>query len=572
VSEDWVETTAAELEQRAGTTEGAVDPHGSRLLLDMAREELGLAGPAELTAARLRELLLEVFPDIVVMEPGDVPSVLSTVGGLVDHLAATGRMPAEQAAALRAEVAGIEPEFTEVMAGVAHQEQERAGEVIAGMMLADGVELDDDEAVERWLADFERLPEEERYARAADYLQELEDLAVPAVRLAPVAELARAARAGGLTREVLALAERPADPAGAAAALGVPEPEAQRLWWAAAEAGVLAEDGPGPAFKDLSEGDDDTLLAIWVRLLDAVVVDAEEPPGHADVAGMVRDELTGVLIHLYEQERAVSRAELSEAVADRLRAEHAEHGDPVPPAAALAAALGTELDALTRWGVVETAADGGQWLTPLGVWGVRELLLADGFTAPAVGDYADAAAAELVAALGLYREEAADEEISGWLAGRPADGAARELLEVMAASGPGARSVAATVLYRLGADAEPVVRAALDDPGLRPYAALWLHEHGDTAIELASGDMIWMFVDSVAGMLENAEPAEAIAAALRYAPPDVPLEQLVADLWQVEHPQVADVLEALGAHHPDKQVAKTARRAAFKARSRTGAL
>jgi hypothetical protein len=40
-----------------------------------------------------------------------------------------------------------------------------------------------------------------------------------------------------------------------------------------------------------------------------------------------------------------------------------------------------------------------------------------------------------------------------------------------------------------------------------------------------------------------------------------------AELWRVEHPHTARVLEAIGELHPDKRVAKEARKAAFKTRS-----
>jgi hypothetical protein len=39
-------------------------------------------------------------------------------------------------------------------------------------------------------------------------------------------------------------------------------------------------------------------------------------------------------------------------------------------------------------------------------------------------------------------------------------------------------------------------------------------------------------------------------------------------VWRVEHPAVAEVLEAVGRLHPEKKAAKEARKAAFKARSR----
>ncbi|KIF02642.1 hypothetical protein PL81_28780, partial [Streptomyces sp. RSD-27] len=39
-------------------------------------------------------------------------------------------------------------------------------------------------------------------------------------------------------------------------------------------------------------------------------------------------------------------------------------------------------------------------------------------------------------------------------------------------------------------------------------------------------------------------------------------------VWRVEHPATAHVLEAMGRLHPDRKAAKEARKAAFKARSR----
>ena len=53
--------------------------------------------------------------------------------------------------------------------------------------------------------------------------------------------------------------------------------------------------------------------------------------------------------------------------------------------------------------------------------------------------------------------------------------------------------------------------------------------------------------------------------------PDLPPHaqaELVAGLWRVDHPAVTDLLTALSDHHPDPAVARAARKAAFKARSR----
>jgi hypothetical protein len=44
-------------------------------------------------------------------------------------------------------------------------------------------------------------------------------------------------------------------------------------------------------------------------------------------------------------------------------------------------------------------------------------------------------------------------------------------------------------------------------------------------------------------------------------------EEVMAAAWRLPHPEVFEVLTLIGAHHPDKQVAKAARTAAHKSRS-----
>jgi hypothetical protein len=39
-------------------------------------------------------------------------------------------------------------------------------------------------------------------------------------------------------------------------------------------------------------------------------------------------------------------------------------------------------------------------------------------------------------------------------------------------------------------------------------------------------------------------------------------------IWRLDHPRLPDVLEAIGGHHPDKAVAKAARKALMKHKSR----
>ncbi|MDL4819957.1 hypothetical protein [Actinomadura opuntiae] len=602
MADNWVETTADDLRRWADERGEKVDEQGAHLLLDLAGREMGLAGPGELTPRAVRELLLEVFPDTVVAGADEVPSVLDAMRAVAAFLGDSGAVPGARAAELAAEIDRLAPEFAEVVAETDGAERQVAAEVVAGLMETDGVALDDQDAVEEWMRRFEALPDEERYTRAEEYLRRTEELVVPPVRLAPAAELADAARRSGLTAEVRALAEwtgerdlteidelTAADAEAAVAALGLATPrrlpdtdvadqtdlpELDRLWWAATEAEVVVAQGgragPGPALRDLESGDDERVLGLWLRLLDSVAVPEHDSSDGLDAIELVQNELTGVLIHLYEQEEPATLDELADALLGHVT-EAYEISDRGSLGAAVRDALELELEDLARWGVVEPAGDGGRTLTPLGVWGVRELLLADGFAAPVVGELAGASAAELVAGLAWHRPETADEEIDGWLAAHDVKDAAADLLAVMRGGGPGARNLAAAVLHRVGPEAAPVVRAAQEHPLVSPYAALWLNAAGDPAgRELSRAEYLWVFVDTVAGMLETAEPAEAVAAALADAPPGAEMREMVDELWRTDHPGVADVLEALGDHHPDKATAKAARTAAYKARSGAG--
>ncbi|MFI6522526.1 hypothetical protein ACIBF1_43735 [Spirillospora sp. NPDC050679] len=598
MAENWVETTARDLrrwaDERAGE-HGAMDVQGARLLLELAQEELGLAGPGGLTPELLRRLLLEVFPDTVVAGADEVPAILATLGRTVEFLRDAGELDAARAAALEEELDRVAPEFAGIVAAADTAERQTAAEVVTGLMAADGVDLDDGAAVERWVREFEALPEEERYARTEEYLRRAEELVVPPVRLAPRGELAEAARASALTAQARALAAwlgegravneydepGPEDAVAALEEIGLPAPrrapevddladlpELERLWWAAVQAEVIAvvdrTARPGPALADL-DGGDEAVLAAWLRLFDAAAVPEHDPADGLDAIELVQNELTGVLIHLYEHDGPAEPAELTAALVDHIT-ESYEVADAADLPGAVADALRLELADLETWGAARTAA-GGLVLTPLGVWGVRELLLADGFAAPVVGDLAAAQAADLVAGLTWHRQDTADEEIAGWLAGRTPGRAAAELLAVMRDGGPGARNLAAGVLQRVGPEAAGEVREAAAHPAVRPYASLWLTGHGLDGGGLGEDEYMWMFVDTLAGMMETVEPHEAVAAVLADAPEAADLGAMAGGMWRVDHPDAAAVLAALGDHHPDKAVAKAARTAAYKARS-----
>ncbi|MBA9045145.1 hypothetical protein ACFY2H_12955 [Streptomyces griseofuscus] len=219
---------------------------------------------------------------------------------------------------------------------------------------------------------------------------------------------------------------------------------------------------------------------------------------------------------------------------------------------------------VSRYGMVR--------LTPLGAYGLRARLMEAGFEAPVVGELADKGADVLLDGTAAFGPSAALAETELWLSRHEPLSGARELLAAARgtdAGGPLRRLRCQQALSLVGGEAEPALREVLDDPELGGLARVWLSERGAAEVPAPSQDLVfWLTIDTVAAQLAaegNSEELQALVEGLA--------EQhsgFFAAAWRVEHPATADVLEAMGRLHPDKKVAKEARKAAFKARSQQG--
>jgi len=434
---------------------------------------------------------------------------------------------------------------------------------------------------------------------------------LPPVRLASREELTAAARVAPLLRVARDLAAwtgparpvtaggdlTPADAAVAAGALDVSAEELRAAWAIATKTGMVAVSGhragPGKRFGVLESGRPDEALATWCEAAAAV---------------LSQENLDGLATALYTAGRPVRLDALFEAYAAAVGAltvsapdgpGGAEDGKTIPngpdagPAAGTGPAGGTTeaeiapafspafspglapgLELLADLGVVELGADEDEddeagltvTLSPIGLWLVRERLSARGWRVPVVGGSAGGGAAAVLAVLADYDADDGEAEIAAWLGRRAPERAAEELTEAASQGSPGLRGAAFAVMDRVGAAAVPAVRRALANPVLRPHAAVWLREHGEEA-GLSREDSAWLLVDLGAGLLEEAAPEDVVAELLPDLPPQAQAE-LVAGLWRVEHPGVTELLTTLSNHHPEPGVAKAARKAAFKARSR----
>ncbi|MEV7129542.1 hypothetical protein [Streptomyces sp. NPDC093260] len=230
-------------------------------------------------------------------------------------------------------------------------------------------------------------------------------------------------------------------------------------------------------------------------------------------------------------------------------------GDPSAPV--------DEVD-VSRYGMVR--------LTPLGLYGVRARLLDAGHDAPAVGDLADKGADALLDGTAAFPPAAAHAETEQWLALREPLAAATELLAAARGTDAGAplrRLRCQQALSLVGPAAEPALRDVLDDRELGGLARVWLTERGLADVPPPTENMIfWLTIDTVAAQLA----AEGDSAELHALVQGLAEQHsgFFAAAWRVDHPQTADVLEAMGRLHPDKRIAKEARKAAFKARSARG--
>ncbi|MEV0137400.1 MULTISPECIES: hypothetical protein [Streptomyces] len=223
-------------------------------------------------------------------------------------------------------------------------------------------------------------------------------------------------------------------------------------------------------------------------------------------------------------------------------------------------------DDVTRYGMVK--------LTPLGLYGIRARMLEAGVDAPAVGDLADKGADALLDGIAHYPESAARAEVELWLAGY-ADGAVSAAAELLAAArgadegAPLRRLHCQQALALAGPEAEPAVRAVLGDQELGGLARVWLAERGAADVPAPPEDMIfWLAIDTIAAHLDADGELDELQGLIEGL--SAQHSGFFDEVWRVDHPATADVLEAMGRLHSDKKAAKDARKAAFKARSRAG--
>jgi hypothetical protein len=612
--EQWTAATKRKLSADPETAVGEVET-----LLDLMRNYLEIEGPADLGAGDLRELLLQIYPrKMTVFDADDTQDTIPAARDFLAYLAERGEIPEGTARALERELDEVAPRFTEAMMDPANWGM--AGSLVHAMA-ADGVGLDDQAAVDRWIGRYNAHLAGVEDDEDDDFVDLKEAFGLPdqmaPVRLPEPGELVALARRAPLMAQLRKLAwwlgagravtedEELAsgDAAEAAAELGIDVARLPYLWWMALDAVFIDLDEdqtnaiPGESAHAWDEGDSGEVLDIWEMVFALVIGDTLDAAAALDPDRSEGLEFSGhgaalaVTLFLARPD-GLPVAEVSEviraAATDELppaQAEEAwqswvrEHGDPA----------GLLLDLMAEHHAIQIAdtEDGPvARLTPLGLAAVREQLVESGVEIPLLPDAEHMTAAQLISMAASASEEEFTAETAAWLSYRTAEPAARELLAVAAASDPASRILAVgVVVTEIGALAEPVWREALGQIELRAYAnaALAALAGGDPAVASLPGlepddhDLAWMITDALAAEGwddQGDDPSRGPDALTRRLAEAVPAGQELAVfelMARVPHPDAADVLTAIGKHHPDKKVAKLARKSAYKAATRQAA-
>ncbi len=207
-------------------------------------------------------------------------------------------------------------------------------------------------------------------------------------------------------------------------------------------------------------------------------------------------------------------------------------------------------------------------LTQLGLWAVQRMM-SSVVDAPVVGALRSSSAQDLLRAAADLPEDLARAEIDAWVE-HHGDQSAEELCAAIGVADETGRGLAFRALLRIGIGAAGAVLTLADDPELAPFVTVW---RVDTLAarpeELDRSGNPDGWVRLLHAVIELWGSQAAVAAWAGPAAGAPGIETMLSVAWRVKGKRTEDVLAAIGGHHPDKHIAKAARKALFKYRSAT---
>jgi hypothetical protein len=560
------------------------------------------------TGADVDRLLLDLLPGKAIMEPAGVEATVPTAKALLEYLADAGLLHrgSDPLWDLCDDLDQAEAGFRRRVGDPAYA---HTGKRIASGMLADGVDLDDEEAVERWLAGHGggspgfRLEGVEAVTSAAGD----PSLTQAAAAVAGLGRL-RAfiswlgdgrslTEAGNLRladgRELAAVlgAELPAR---CRSSTDIPEVDETFRWARAADFVVAGPRRvvPGPLAGLLDGSPPLAWAAALVGRLRVGLLTGLVPPGAS--AWQPAAAIDARSVHWLLESLAggpITGAAFAERAWADVSGEWGFRGERASTLARQScdSSARAAIAELVELGAVEIEDDQLR-LSALGRFFVdaAALLSEDVEGGAWEGDDADddffgGLAGDLFGLLddepmgaGELFEICADltpgeaaSEITGWLDERLPAEAAFEVGEALEASDRIADALLGfSILGCLGADAaRPVVGRLRGDPRFRPLATGWMVGQGEAAeppLDLtAPPDAL---VEALASRFSSSDHDE-VARAFSGAGPEPAQRAALESIGQHRTEWAAYVLDELGRHLPDRAVAKAARKARFRLRS-----
>lgn len=575
----------------------------------------------------VEEILLGLYPAKVMLDRDDLDQVVTGFAGFLQFLGDEGILPEDHAARLAESVERMAPRFH---AAALDEDNWSMGKRLWSLAQSEGVDPSDPDAVQRFMDDFNQRPFADRDAvlgpsPVADgsSLRGTFIRPLPPIELPPVDELVSAARDTVWFERLRRLVEYVGDGLSLTDKGNLKLTDGKALvdlletgdrfdeqigdrvfktrssahlgkldlgFRMAVESKMLTRKGkkllPGPNAGWV----DDPLAALygaWLVLLNTIGPSQHQYRQHSYnwdwYAEELDDSLTMILMDVYRH----GDTPMEEIVRDAWGHLHTVFDlDDVPAdkldfhRSLVEGSLRRAFDALGELGttrvdeVVEVPTDYGGTdrtggvvgLTPLGKWAVQRLA-SRVTSAPIVGALRESTATELLAAASDISEAEAVGEIDTWVAHQGED-AARHLVEALRTADETGRGLGFRALLRIGPEAADAVSLLADDTELAPYATVWrIDTLGGSPDDMDCGGDAERFVRLLGAVIELWGPAAALGAWAEPAAGANGLQSIVDQAWRVKLPETEQILAAIGSGHPDKTIAKAARKSLFKYRS-----
>ena len=566
------------------------------------------------TATDLSEVLFQLYPRKVVLEPGDEVEVLAGTAAFMRFLAAEGPMTSIEAEdlAVLAEQAG------DTFAAAMRDERKWGpGKRLFGGAAAAGVDVSDQKQLDAYVNSVNALPYAAREALLGPH-PAMPRRALPPVVLAPREELVAAAGSATCLRWVRDLVQyvgagvaltgkgnlKVADGKALASALGTSDrvdeiigdetfatrsteelPDVDMTFRLAVAAGFLAVEGrrlvPTDAAMMPAEDPVEAVFELWHALVQDVGPLqhrwSKDTYGWGWYAEYVDARLLEWHLQMYGEPAGVDLAEAAAEtwtyLLDDFDLDDEEPSKLEFHRGLLASGIVHAFRRLEQLGVVElehvrdephAEVSGAVCLTPLGT-SIVQRVAARAMSAPVVGALADLDADELLVRAVDLPENVSRLEVRHWV-DRRGDAGAEELVMALPSASETARGLVFSVLLELGPSAVQAAEPLRDHPELAAFrTVLRVDALAATPAEMVAADPE-QWVRLLSAVLELRGP-QAVPVWAGRAAGDVGLLSILDRAWRVRLPQTGAVLDALASTSSDKTVAKAARKSAYKLRS-----